>query len=179
MKVVYLLQHVAREGQDDEDTKTIGVYSSESKAKEIIEKYKLLPGFRLYKDSFYLGELDVDKNHWEDGFVDHKEEGYWKDETLSILKESHSVKDKVKAIVGAINIIYDQVWLQEMCLKNIDHEDELIASAAISGLGDIARIFQKLDFDLVVGKLSELKLKREELAAKIDEAMNDIKAFIK
>ncbi len=32
MKIVYLLQHVAREDASDEDIKTIGIYSSKEKA---------------------------------------------------------------------------------------------------------------------------------------------------
>lgn len=47
----------------------IGLYTSFERAKETIEKYKLLPGFKDYPDDFYLEVYEINKNHWEEGFV--------------------------------------------------------------------------------------------------------------
>jgi hypothetical protein len=66
---VYLLQHVAREGTDDEDVKVLGIYSSPRKAEIAIEKFKQLPGFDRYPDSFHIDKYELDKLEWSEGFV--------------------------------------------------------------------------------------------------------------
>lgn len=68
MKYVYLLQHSYEVNEYDE-TKIIGVYISEKKALDVIEQYKTLPGFKEYSDCFYIDKYELDKNHWEEGFI--------------------------------------------------------------------------------------------------------------
>lgn len=102
-----------------------------------------------------------------------------KEETLLILNGDNPLEDKVGAILGAVNSIQDQPWLERLCLNYINNEEEWIAAAAINGLGDIARIFRKLDVDRVLRELNSVKQKRENLAGKIDDAIDDIKIFIK
>ena len=48
-KSVYLLQHSYSYGKhlEYEETKIIGIYSLREEAVAIIEKYKLLPGFKI------------------------------------------------------------------------------------------------------------------------------------
>lgn len=47
----------------------IGVYSSEEKARNAIEKLKYAAGFCKYPtDCFYIDEYEIDQDHWEDGF---------------------------------------------------------------------------------------------------------------
>ena len=66
---VYLLQHVAREDTDDEDIKVLGIYSTLKKAEIAVEKFKQLPGFDRYPDSFHIGKHELDKLEWSEGFV--------------------------------------------------------------------------------------------------------------
>ena len=101
-----------------------------------------------------------------------------KEETLTIMNGVGTVEQKVNAIVGAIHSINDCDWLQALCLENIDHQDKWITGAAINGLGNIARIFRRIDKDLVLSKLRTLKLSRKELSGKIDDAVDDIMKFI-
>lgn len=68
MGYVYLLQH-SYEIDECEETKIIGIYTSREKALETIEKYKTIPGFKNYSDCFYIDKYELDKNHWEEGFV--------------------------------------------------------------------------------------------------------------
>ena len=105
--------------------------------------------------------------------------GISKEETIDILNGNSSVEQKVDALVGAVNTIQDPAWLQELCLSYVNHKDEWIAGAAINGLGDIARIFRQLDLKLVLDKLNAVKSERKDLIGKIDDAMDDIKMFIK
>lgn len=67
MSKVYLLQH-SYEQNDIEETKIIGIFSSKEKALEVIERYKILSGFKEYPNDFYIDEYQIDKNHWEEGF---------------------------------------------------------------------------------------------------------------
>ena len=65
---VYLLHHVyARDGV--EQTKTIGIYSSESAARQAIERLQAQPGFRDHPDGFQVDAYLIDKDHWAEGFV--------------------------------------------------------------------------------------------------------------
>ena len=68
MNFVFLLQHVAREGEDDEDVKTIGVFSSEDSARSAIDKLRNVPGFRDFPSSFVISRKLVDQVSWEEGF---------------------------------------------------------------------------------------------------------------
>lgn len=69
---VYVLQHIYEYGEDDEyvEEKMLGVYSSEEKASEAIERYIQLEGFKDYpRECFYISEYFVDKDSWRGGFV--------------------------------------------------------------------------------------------------------------
>ena len=66
---VYLLQHVAREDTDDEDIKTLGIYSSQGKAEVAIKRLVQLSGFRRFPDSFYIDRYTLDQDEWAEGFV--------------------------------------------------------------------------------------------------------------
>lgn len=68
MNKVYLLQHTY-EADEVEDTKTIGVFSTETKALETIEYFKTLPGFIDYQDGFHIDEYQLDRSYWGEGFL--------------------------------------------------------------------------------------------------------------
>lgn len=65
---VFVLQHVAREDQDNEDVKFIGAYSSRVAAEAAIARLLARPGFSDYPDGFYIDEYQLDKDHWTEGF---------------------------------------------------------------------------------------------------------------
>jgi len=68
MEFVFLLQHVAREDEVDEDVKTIGVFSSEDTARSAIDQLRNMPGFRDFPSSFVISRKLVDQVSWEEGF---------------------------------------------------------------------------------------------------------------
>lgn len=68
-RVVYLVQHVAREDSPTEDVKRIGIYSSRKLADAIVAKYKKIQGFSKYPDSFYVSAVPINFSSWEDGFI--------------------------------------------------------------------------------------------------------------
>lgn len=67
MKSVFILQH-SYEIDESEQTKIIGIYSTRDKANAAVEKFKTLPGFRDYPESFYIDEYEIDQNNWNEGF---------------------------------------------------------------------------------------------------------------
>jgi hypothetical protein len=78
MKYIYLIQHSYEVGEDGDydETKIIGVYSSEEKAKQVMQEYILLPGFKDHPiECFYIGKHEIDKEEWAEGFIRIPREG--------------------------------------------------------------------------------------------------------
>jgi hypothetical protein len=72
MTTLYILHHRDQETYDanDED-KVIGVYSSEARAQQAIERLRDKPGFRDFPERWFIGELTLDKDStaWNEGFI--------------------------------------------------------------------------------------------------------------
>jgi hypothetical protein len=76
---VYLLWHMrplgGRQGLDPEqdyietDDKLCGVFSTEASAEEARQQLVKQPGFKEFPEDFYVGEYELDKIQWADGFV--------------------------------------------------------------------------------------------------------------
>ena len=47
----------------------IGVYRTEQRAREAIERVKDQPGFREYPQGFVVSEYELGRDHWTQGFV--------------------------------------------------------------------------------------------------------------
>jgi len=67
MKTVFVLQH-SYEVNGNEETKFIGVYSTQEDAGDAVNRLKELPGFRDRPESFYINEYELNKDHWAEGF---------------------------------------------------------------------------------------------------------------
>ena len=69
--IVYVLQHSYDYGENFgyQETKFLGVFSTEQEAQKAVEYYKTLDGFKGYPDDFYIDEIEVDKKHWTEGFI--------------------------------------------------------------------------------------------------------------
>ena len=67
-KSVFVAQHVAREGQDDEDVMFIGVYTSRESAAAAVARLRGHPGFSEFPDGFDVDEYELDKDYWTEGF---------------------------------------------------------------------------------------------------------------
>ena len=68
MKDVYVLQH-SYELEDCEETKLIGVYSSEKAAKKAITRLQTQSGFCDYPNNFSIDRYQIDQDNWEEGFI--------------------------------------------------------------------------------------------------------------
>jgi hypothetical protein len=65
---VFVVQHVARANEPDEDVKFIGVYSTRERAIAATSRLRPLPGFRDGLDGFHIDEYRLDEDHWAEGF---------------------------------------------------------------------------------------------------------------
>jgi hypothetical protein len=53
--------------------KLIGAYREEAGAQAAIARLLFLPGFRDHPAGFQISECELDKDHWEDGFISAEE----------------------------------------------------------------------------------------------------------
>ena len=69
MKHVYLLWHIHEFDDGDEDSKLLGIFSTEEIAKSKIAYYQKLPGFSESLEGFEISKYEIDYEYWQDGFV--------------------------------------------------------------------------------------------------------------
>lgn len=69
MTEVFTLHHVHEAPDGDDDTKLIGVYSTEAAARAAIQRLKTLPGFRDHVEGFCVTPYTIDKDEWTEGFI--------------------------------------------------------------------------------------------------------------
>jgi hypothetical protein len=70
MSDVFLVHHVHQlPGDEGEDVKLLGIFSSEEKAALAIDCARNLPGFSEAPDGFSVSKYQVDKRTWTEGFV--------------------------------------------------------------------------------------------------------------
>ena len=56
--------------KDYEEIRTIGLYSTRKKAKQVMESYMKKKGFKSHIDGFWIDKWEVDKHfEWRDGFI--------------------------------------------------------------------------------------------------------------
>jgi len=65
----YLLQHSYEDDDGCEETKIIGIFSTEEKAKEVAQVYRTIEGFSRYPDCFFIDAYELDKQFWTEGFI--------------------------------------------------------------------------------------------------------------
>jgi|SRR6478735_3109979 len=67
MKSVYLVHH-SYELDSIEETKFIGVYTTESEANSAVERLRKQPGFKDRPNDFQVVEHELDKDNWTEGY---------------------------------------------------------------------------------------------------------------
>ena len=86
--------------------------------------------------------------------------------------------EKIKdALIRTVFFDENPQRIQTKCLIYLDNENSDLQREAIIGLGHLARIHGKLDKTIVVPKLKALE-KNSELIEVIEEALDDIEAFL-
>jgi hypothetical protein len=69
MKSVFTLEHSYEKTNGEDETKFIGVYSTEEEAKKAVDRLKDRPGFCDRPDHFIIDEYELDKDNWAEGFA--------------------------------------------------------------------------------------------------------------
>jgi hypothetical protein len=69
MNSVFLLWYVRDEGKNDEDKFLIGAYSTDSGARDAIERLKGKPGFVDAPEGFQICPYELNRDHWTEGFI--------------------------------------------------------------------------------------------------------------
>lgn len=82
------------------------------------------------------------------------------------------------ALLYVVFNVNDFNWVQNMCLKLIDSKSKTMCLLAITCLGHIARIYGKIDGN-VVYILKKLSKGNGEKAGIAEQALGDIKMFVK
>jgi len=68
MTQVYEIKYFRDLSDDVTDVKIVGVFSTCEKANNALEKVKKLPGFSRHPECLFIMEVEVDLDHWTDGF---------------------------------------------------------------------------------------------------------------
>ncbi len=66
---VFIVQHVHIFRSRLEDVKIIGIYSSEENAKNAATRLSEQPGFKENIDGFHIDAYELDKDHWQEGYI--------------------------------------------------------------------------------------------------------------
>ena len=69
LMAVFVVHHEIQRYDDRDETKIVGVYSTEAKAKLAIERLRVLPRFSEYPDGFSVDCYPIDADHWIEGLV--------------------------------------------------------------------------------------------------------------
>lgn len=85
--------------------------------------------------------------------------------------------EELTLLLLGLSELDDWEWVQDIYLNFVNDKDIWVASAAIGGLGDLARIHGHIDKKRVVKSLLNLANSREELRGKINDAVDDIDMF--
>jgi len=67
--ITYLVQHEYEYPEEVDHVRFIGVFSSESKAVDLVDFLRKKPGFISHPDGFFIDPYEIGKDHWQDGFV--------------------------------------------------------------------------------------------------------------
>ena len=68
MNTVYFVQHENIEDDDIEESRIIGIYTSEKLAREVVERAKKLSGFNDFPEGFQVTKYILDLDQWAVGF---------------------------------------------------------------------------------------------------------------
>ncbi len=95
---------------------------------------------------------------------------------VEAMLSSNDQELKIAALVGMINGIDDRTWVEGVLIQHVTNDDFWIAKNAITGLGDLARIYGRLDMIRV--RDSFKKVKHRNLKVVIEETLKDVETFI-
>lgn len=94
------------------------------------------------------------------------------------LLRSTDKTDILDALLSAAYCDSDWRWVQNQCLTFLSHQDRNVRCLAATCLGHVARIHRKLDLDVVLARLAQLKVD-PSIGSSVQDALDDIRFFLK
>jgi len=92
-------------------------------------------------------------------------------------KEYLVSQEELTLLLYGIAHIEDVEWVESIYLKYMFHDNKWIAFAAISSLGDMARISKFHNKHNVINKLKQLEKRNDEYKYRIENTLSDINIF--
>jgi hypothetical protein len=83
------------------------------------------------------------------------------------------------ALVDGVHSIADYEWLEVQCLKLLSSDNTDVQGVAITCIGHLARLHGKLNLHAVSTVLAKTFEEKPELRGRIDDAIDDIRVFMK
>jgi hypothetical protein len=108
--------------------------------------------------------------------MEYQELNYSSKNEIENLLSSDDRDDKINALVGMVNGVNDRIWVQNKLLIFVHDEDFWVAKNAITGLGDLARIYKELDILKVKAALKSVSNK--SLEGVISSTFEDFDIFL-
>ena len=71
----------------------------------------------------------------------------------------------------------DWRWVQNVCLRLVNHSNGEISGLAVSCLGHLARMHRVLDVEKVLPTLRKLR-EDPKISGRVDDALDDIKTYL-
>ena len=68
VRYAFVVHHVRQFSDGREDVKLIGVYASQARAQQAVDRFRPLAGFCDYPNGFSIDRYIVDHDHWTEGF---------------------------------------------------------------------------------------------------------------
>lgn len=65
---VFTLQHTIDD--HDSEPKFLGVYATRQEAEVAVERFRKRDGFCNHTEGFHIDEYELNKDHWESGFIE-------------------------------------------------------------------------------------------------------------
>ncbi|WP_017662958.1 hypothetical protein [Baaleninema simplex] len=96
-----------------------------------------------------------------------------------IIQVKNASQEELCLLLLGIYELNDWKWIQSTYLDYLKHQDKWVASAAIIGLGHLARVHGEIEVKKVVSCLEKVAQCRPELEGKVEDAISDINMFSK
>jgi len=68
MEAVFILHHIRSDDEHGDDAKLIGVYRTESDARDASERLAHQPVFAEHPNGWHIDRYVLGRDHWEQGF---------------------------------------------------------------------------------------------------------------
>lgn len=95
-------------------------------------------------------------------------------------EKAFSQSDPLSICDALLSLVYhdpDAYWLQDKCMEFLNYPDKMVQGQAITCLGHLARIHQKLDLQKVNPALNALR-DDPEIGGRVEDTLDDIQMFM-